>query len=155
MKQKFWIRWLVALLIFNSARAAENFNATTETVGRSANGLITPVNQRVTPAGLQLELPGMRPQALALSPDGKILVTAGLTHALVVVDPAKGKISQRVPLPSDKAQEPAPVSAEILNPDERAQLSFTGLAFSPDGARVYMANVNGDIKVFGVGQGHK
>ncbi|MGO8836086.1 MAG: alkaline phosphatase family protein [Limisphaerales bacterium] len=155
MKQRFWIRWLIALLIFNSARAAENFNATTETVGRSANGLITPVNQRVTPAGLQLELPGMRPQALALSPDGKILVTAGLTHALVVVDPATGKISQLVPLPSDKAQEPAPVSAEILNPDERAQLSFTGLAFSPDGARIYMANVNGDIKVFGVGQGHK
>ncbi len=43
----------------------------------------------------------MRPNALALSPDGKLLVTAGLTHELVVVDPATGKILQRVPFPSD------------------------------------------------------
>ena len=43
----------------------------------------------------------------------------------------------------------------ILNPDEKAQLSFTGLEFSPDGSRIYLANVNGDIKVFGVGKDRK
>ena len=37
-----------------------------------------------------------------------------------------------------------------MNPDEKAQLSFTGLAFSPDGSRIYLSNVNGDIKVFAV-----
>jgi DNA-binding beta-propeller fold protein YncE len=37
-----------------------------------------------------------------------------------------------------------------LNPDEKAQLSFTGLAFSPDGSRIYLSNVNDDIKVFAV-----
>ena len=69
------------------------------------NGFETPVNQLVTPAGTLVELPGLRPLALALSPDGKLLVTAGLTHELVAVDPATGKILQRVPLPSDKTQD--------------------------------------------------
>src|ERR1035438_4758039 len=127
----------------------------TEVVGHSPNGFETPVNQLVTPAGTLIELPGLRPLALALSPDGRLLVTAGLTHELVVIDPATGKILQHVSLPSDKTQEPAPVSAEILSPDSKAQISFTGLVFSPDGSRIYMANVNGDIKVFTVQPDHK
>ena len=139
-------------LNFSGARLfADNFDATLETVGRSTNGLITPVNQRVTPAGTLVELPGLRPQALALSPDGKLLVTAGLTHELVAIDPANGKILQRVALPSGKVSEPQPVDAAILDSDTKAQLSFTGLRFSPDGSRFYLANVNGDVKVFSVG----
>ena len=51
--------------------------------------------------------------------------------------------------PTKPARQPT-VASEILDPDRKAQLSFTGLAFSPDGTRVYLANVNGDIKVFGV-----
>jgi DNA-binding beta-propeller fold protein YncE len=157
MKSSFFIRFgLIALVAFGFQRIfADNFDATTEIVGRGTNGFVTPVNQFVTPAGVQVELPGIRPNALALSPDGKLLVTAGLTHELVVVEPATGKISQHVPLPSDKAQEQTVVSPEILSPDGKAQLSFTGLAFSPDGSRIYMANVNGDIKVFGVGRDQK
>jgi YVTN family beta-propeller protein len=134
---------------------AEDFSAPTETVGRDTNGLVTPANQLVTPAGRQIELPGMRPQALALSPDGQLLVSAGLTHELVVVDPATGKILQRVPFPAGGAQEEKPIVEGILNPDEKAQLSFTGLTFSPDGTRIYLANVNGDIKVFGINPDHK
>src|SRR5262249_37411198 len=61
------------------------------------------------------------------------------------------KIQQRVPLPSAKSEStPNPVSEGILAPDKEGQLSFTGLAFSPDGSRIYLANVNGSIKVFGV-----
>ena len=46
--------------------------ADTETVGRrGANRTVLPVNQVVTPLGVQVELPGLRPQALALSPDGR------------------------------------------------------------------------------------
>jgi YVTN family beta-propeller protein len=134
---------------------AADFDATTNAVGRIAGGLETPVNQLVTPAGAQVELPGIRPNALALSPDAKLLVTAGLTHELVVMEPATGKILQRVPFPADKAAEGKPIVEGILNPDEKAQLSFTGLAFSPDGSRIYLSNVNGDIKVFGVGKGQK
>ena len=98
----------------------------------------------------------MRPNALALSPDGNLLVTAGLTHELVVVDPAAGKFSQHVAFPADKAPEHAAgVADAILDADEKPQLSFTGLVFSPDGSRIYLSNVNGDIKVFGVGADHK
>ena len=122
----------------------------------TTNGFDTPVNQRVTPVGLQVALPRMRPQALALSPDGRLLVTSGLTHELVVVDPASGRVLQHVPLPADKGSAPSssPASAAILHPDMQAQVSFTGLAFSPDGRRIYLADVNGDIKVFGVGPDH-
>jgi DNA-binding beta-propeller fold protein YncE len=158
MKLKISIHCLLAAFALTAAQAAaslENFDATTEVVGRSTNGFETPVNQRVTPAGTLIELPGMRPLALVLSPDGKLLVTAGLTHEVVVVDPATGKILQHVSFPSDQAQEPAPVSTAILSPDEKAQVSFTGLVFSPDGLRIYLSNVNGDIKVFGVQPDHK
>src|SRR5512136_858706 len=75
----------------------------TEPVGRRGeNRTVLPVNQVVTPLGVQVDLPGLRPQALALSPDGRILVTAGKTPELVVVDPAAGTVRQRVPLPKTK-----------------------------------------------------
>jgi DNA-binding beta-propeller fold protein YncE len=144
---------LIALGAFSFQRVcADDFDATTETVGPGANGLITPVNQRVTPAGIQIELPRVRPNALALSPDGKLLVTAGLTRELIAVNPATGKILQHVPFPADKAQ-PMPALADgIIGTNQQAKLSFTGLVFSPDGSRIYLSNVNGDIKVFGVGK---
>ena len=150
---RFFIYPAVLAATFLSLRAqADDFDANTATVGRTAAGLVTPVNQLVTPAGIQVDLPGMRPQALALSPNGRLLVTAGLTHELLVLDPATGKIVQHVDFPSDAAKPAKAVSAEILSPDDKAQLSFTGLTFSPDGTRIYLANVNGDIKVFGVDQ---
>lgn len=131
----------------------EPSGSTRETVGRrSANRSYTPVNQILAPAGFQIELPGMRPQALALSPDGQLLVTAGKSHDLVVINPSSGAVIQHVPLPSEKDQEPSPepVSGQILNPDKEGQLSFTGLNFSPDGKRIYLSNVDGSVKVFGV-----
>jgi DNA-binding beta-propeller fold protein YncE len=152
---KLFLRFaLIALAFWNPQMIlAGDFDATTETVRATTSGLITPVNQLVTPAGIQVELPGIRPNALALSPNGKVLVTTGLTNQLVVIDPADGNILQRVPFPLGKAEEMAPASAEILDPNKKPQLSFTGLKFSPDGSRIYLSNVNGDIKVFSVGKG--
>jgi YVTN family beta-propeller protein len=127
--------------------------STREPVGQiGTNRYYTPANQILTPAGIQVELPGMRPQGITLSPDGRLLVTAGKTHDLVVIDPATGKILQRVPLPSDTNSGLAPdsVAEEILHPDREGQLSYTGLVFSPDGSRIYLANVDGNVKVFGV-----
>mgnify|MGYP001057487876 CR=1 FL=1 len=125
----------------------------TETVGvKDAGRSVVPVNQALTPAGIQVPLPGMRPQAVALSPDGRLLAVSGKTHELVVLDPAAGRVLQRVPLPAEArdASVPQAASANILEPDDKGQLSYTGLVFSPDGRRVYLSNVNGSVKVFAV-----
>jgi hypothetical protein len=130
--------------------------ATKAPVARLAGGgVMTPVNQVLTPVGQQIDLPGLRPQALALSPDGQILVTAGKTSEVVVLSPF-GDILQRPALPSEEANDLAdPVSNHILKPDEKGQLSYTGLVFSPDGTRVYLANVDGSIKLFEVSKDHQ
>lgn len=131
-----------------------SFDATTEIVGHEANGLETPVNQLVTPVGVQIPLPGVRPNALALSPNRKLLVTSGLQNELIVLDPATGRILQHVPFPTErKGPSSKAVSSLILNANEEAKLSFTGLTFSPDGKRIYLSNVNGDLKIFSVDHG--
>lgn len=131
--------------------AQENDFSTTEPVGRRPSGdLATPTNQLVTPLGVQIDLPGMRPQAVALSPDGSLAATAGKTSELVVIDPVTGEVRQRIPLPAGDARLDRP--ADDAGPfDDKGQLSFTGLVFSPDGRRIYLSNVNGSLKVFGVG----
>jgi YVTN family beta-propeller protein len=113
-----------------------------------------PVNQLLTPAGVQVELPGVHPQIIAASPDGKLLATGG-RHNLVLIDPADGRILQSVALPSGGLKsETNVVSEQILHPDTEAQASYNGLIFSPDGKRIYLSNVQGDIKVMGVGKEH-
>jgi len=145
-----WCSWLLACALAGLA-------ADRDPVGRLAGGRIaTPVNQIVEAAGKTVDLPGLRPQALALSPDGKLLITAGKTHELVVVDPVEGRILQHVLLPAEPAasNKVDAVSSHILKPDNEGQLSFTGLAFSPDGRKVFLSNVNGSIKVFVVHPNH-
>ena len=94
------IRGGALALAFSAAHASFAQSAdfrSKDIVGRlTTNRFYTPVNQILTPAGRQLELPGLRPQALALSPDGKLLVTAGKTHELIVVAAASGEILDRV-----------------------------------------------------------
>ncbi|MFN8091598.1 MAG: alkaline phosphatase family protein [Vicinamibacteria bacterium] len=122
----------------------------TETVGRRDGGrTVLPVNQVVTPAGVQVDLPGLRPQALALSPDGRLLLTSGKSAELVVLDADSGAIRQRVALPKTKAAK-AP-SSNVLAPDKDGLMSYTGLRFAPDGRRAFLSDVNGSIAVFDVG----
>jgi YVTN family beta-propeller protein len=147
--------WLVCAGLAAAAGlvAAEPPKPTDEIVGRlGTNRWLTPVNQIITPAGRQVPLPGLRPQMLALSPDGRLLVTSGRTAEVVVVDPVTGEIRQRVALPAEPRTNAAPdaVSGRILEPDKDGQASYTGLVFSPDGTRLYLANVEGSVKVFTV-----
>ena len=134
-----------------------------EAVGRSdsqgsgAVRAITPVNQLLTPHGVTIDLPGLRPQALALAPGGRHVYVSGKTSELLVMDTTSGEVLQRVALPAEEQTQPTsdPVSDHILDPDRRGQLSYTGLVASPDGQHVYLSNVNGSIKVFNVdGMGH-
>ncbi len=116
--------------------------------------IVTPVNQLLTPYGKQVELAGMRPQALAMSPDGRLLLVAGKTNELVVVDPVSGEEKQRVTLPEESRNTPPTdeASANILKPDKAGQVSYTGLIFSADSKRIFMSNVAGSIKVFSVNE---
>src|SRR5687767_556271 len=90
-------RWVAALIGAPFVAALERVDAQLlqpveqETVGHRGDGrLVTPVNQIVTPYGRLVDLPGLRPQAVALSPDGKLLVTSGKTSELIVIDAAAG-----------------------------------------------------------------
>lgn len=156
--QKNMLSWVIASLTFLRAlvvNAQDSSPVITEQAGRGeTNRTVTPVNQVITPYGTQLELQGMRPQAITLSPNGKLLAISGKTSEIVIVNPATGRIRQRVALPSDKISDPSPLiaSLNILYPDKDGQLSFTGLAFSPDGSRLFLSNVNGSVKVFTVGK---
>lgn len=151
-----YLFWPLLLWAFGATTAAIAQDPAAETktdlVGRSREDyIVTPVNQLLTPFGRLVELPGLRPQTLALSPDGKLLITSGKTSELIVIDPAKGEVLQRVKLPGDdKTEPPEAPSTNILMPDTKGQVSFTGLIFSPDGKRIYLSNVNGSIKVFAV-----
>jgi YVTN family beta-propeller protein len=156
---KCWTRRLAAaalafFLVVPACRKEAPAPPDLETVGvKEGNRMVVPVNQVVTPVGIQVPLPGLRPQALVLSPDGKLLAVSGKTHELVIIDPASGEIRQRVPLPAEAQDAPSPgaPSENILAPDEKGQLSYTGLIFAPDGHRIYLSNVNGSVKVFAVG----
>ena len=120
------------------------------------NSAIVPTQQVLTPAGTQIELPGMRPQAIALSPDGQLLATSGKTAELVLLDAASGSVKQKVPLPPESAKiDASGNSARNLRPDKGAELSFTGLIFSPDGRHIYLSDVKGSVKVFEVDADHK
>ena len=154
MSRRLWSVVAAAALLATAAPVrADDASAV---VGRAAGGrTVTPVNQVLAPAGRQVELPGLRPQALALSPDGRVLVTSGKTNEVVVVDPATGEIRQRVKPPADDATKP-PADADTarnLKPDTHAIESYTGLVFSPDGTRLYMSNVHGSVKVFSCADG--
>jgi len=148
-------RKTAGLSVILSALLAATFSAgpAGQTVGRQSDGRsVLPVNQVVTPVGLQVELPGMRPQALALSPNGRLLAVSGKSHEVVTVDPVRGRILQTVPLPAESSTDELPrvTSENILKPDEKGQVSYTGLVFSPDGKKLYLSNVNGSLKVFDV-----
>jgi YVTN family beta-propeller protein len=93
-----------------------------------------PIDQVLTPEGVQFALPGVRPKAIALSPDGRLLVASGTNNRLYVFDPGRGTLLQTVPLLGEKAQ-----------------VSFTGLVFAPDGRHLYLADFDGTIRVFAVG----
>lgn len=144
------LRWASIWLILCTGLGAMS-GADTEPIGRFGDRFVTPVNQIVAPAGKQVELPGLRPQALALSLDGRLLAVSGRTSEILILDPASGEIRQRVGLPSNRAEsQPTIVSPNILEPDTKAHVSFTGLVFSPDGRRLFLSDVNGSVKVFSV-----
>jgi len=143
----------LAVLAATGSRTGEKGAADSDQAGTAGpQGTVLPVNQVVTPAGLQVPLPGLRPLALALSPDEKLLAVSGKTSEVVLIDPGSGRIRQRLFLPGqiENLLYPQAPPSSLLYPDLKGQLSYTGLIFSPRGDRLYLSNVNGDIKVFSI-----
>src|SRR2546423_1689880 len=114
--------WLPCWLLGSvTAASQDNFTTTTHVGQLGSNVYSTPVNQLLTPSGRQLELTGMHPQALALSPNGRLLAVSGKTHELVLVDPVTAEIKQRLPLPAQNEARAGVTSTHILEPDTDAQ----------------------------------
>src|SRR3954470_6322234 len=83
---------------------------------------VTTYGWRVTPAGNQTKL-GEKPFGAVLSPDGKYLAVSNdgtRTQSLSLVQAASGKVLQNLPYTSPEAL-------------------FIGLAWSPDGTKLYAA----------------
>jgi len=119
----------------------------------ASTGTLLPVGQELVPTGRQIELPRLRPQVLAMSPDGRLLVTSGLSSELVVLDPADGRVRQRVPLAPEPGDIPRAPSENILDPNALPQASYTGLVFSADGRRLFLSDVQGCVQRFDVDSG--
>lgn len=120
------------------------------TVGRQeANRHVLPTNQLLTPAGRQIELPGIRPQCLALSPDGQTLATSGRTGELLLLDADTGAVRQRVPLANQLAVAASTDTTNLIATSD-AKISLAGLVFSRDGRRLFLSNANGNVLVFGI-----
>jgi len=126
----------------------------------AANRFVTPTGQILTPAGRQVSLPGMRPQALALSPDGRLFATSGRRDVIALINPVTGAVLQTVPLtvidrrPGTNSTSTITNSVTVTAVTNKAELSFTGLVFSPDGRRLYLSNTAGNVWVFEVSDGH-
>lgn len=117
----------------------------------AAESNTTPLNQTVTPAGYKLDLQGMRPQVLALSPDKRWLLTSGKTNKLVVIDAETRLVAQSLDFPSkEQTEAPSSVSPNILAPDKTALVSYTGLVCSKAAQQIFVSNVSGSIKVFAI-----
>lgn len=138
------LMWLLNCTAAAQSPSTANNQRNSARVGHQESGQIqTPVNQVLTPYGRQIDLPGMRPQALALSHNGSLLAASGKTNQLVIVDPLQGKVLQKIAMPAsgDSGQ------PEV---DRSAQVSYTGLIFSSDDRQIFLSDVNGTIKIFSV-----
>jgi len=132
------------------ARAASSDKKTGSPQKQKSPNIILPVNQVLTPAGVQIYLPGIRPNVMAISPDNQFIVVSGITSELIALNHIKGEIIKRVPMPlgTENTTTPSPSSSNILQYDRRSKASYSGLIFSRDGRKIFLSNVNGDIKVF-------
>jgi YVTN family beta-propeller protein len=116
-----------ALLVMTGAALAGAAPPDNRTVGRQTDGsVVTPANQTLRPAGTQIEFPG-RPTQVAMHPGGRyaaILSDSGTP--ITVLDIATGAVVQR------------------FDPG-RGDPSSAGLAYSPDGKRLYASFAGGVV----------
>lgn len=134
-------RSLAICLVAASAALGQEttIETTTDLVGRWRDDVIvTLVNQVLPPYGRQGELPGLSPQALTLSPDGKLPLVTGKTSELLVIDIEMGEVAQRVEHVAKEEivetvwtkQKPSDLFGALSN----------ALVFDPSGRTLHVAN---------------
>jgi YVTN family beta-propeller protein len=128
-----WVHLAVAVLVFGAVDVAAAAILPADTVGPRPDGTaVVTYGWRVTPAGAQVRL-GEKPFGAALSPDGKLLAVSNdgdYIQSLSLLDAGTGKVLQHLDL-------------------SRPQALFIGLAWSPDGSRLYAAAGGNDkIRVY-------
>jgi len=97
---------LTLALLLSGCREEKVSRPGKETVGADFSGrMVVPVNQIVESYGLQVQLPGLRPQGLAISPDGRLVAVSGKSSELLIIDPADLRILQKVSLPPEGLNE--------------------------------------------------
>jgi len=68
---------LLTMVLLLGMISCHREKSNTEQVGVvGPNRTVLPVNQILIPTGSQISLPGLRPQALVLSPDGRLLAVS-------------------------------------------------------------------------------
>lgn len=117
---------LSCLVSAGTAGEPEKYLVPSDSVGRvGENRYVLPTGQALTPRGRQIELPGARPQALALSPDGQILIAVGRSNLLMVMEAKTGEVLQRVPLSTNRTT--VKPQTRTTDPDDPASV----LEFAP------------------------
>ena len=102
-------------------------NSSTRPVGPQPDGsILVPTNQLLRPAGFQIMFPG-RPVDLALSPDGKWLAVLNI-NSVNLIRTLDRTLMQTLPF-------------------QKSGASFTGIAFSADGSKIYAAQAKDRICV--------
>jgi YVTN family beta-propeller protein len=138
------------------------------TPNQDGSGRDIPTGQLLTPAGRQILLPKIRPQAMALSPRGDLLAVVGNAELLTLLDPQTGLTLQTVPLNlitsevrTNKTTNSIAGSVDkfsisnytyIALVTNKADVSFTGLTFSSDARSLYFSNVKGNVWVYELAQ---
>lgn len=105
------------------------------TVGKRDNGsIVTPGNQVITPAGVQISFPVARPNAVAIRPDGQTaaFLAASAVAPIRIANLTTGKEIQEFLPGKDKA------------------MSYDGILYSADGKHLYAAQDDGKVTVMNV-----
>src|SRR5260221_13467803 len=95
-------RWLVMAALLNGCRTESKpalpVPLAIAPAAENETSRYVPTGQLLSPAGRQIDLPKIRPQGLALSPNGKLLAVSGNGEVLTLLDPATGQTLQSISL---------------------------------------------------------
>jgi YVTN family beta-propeller protein len=122
----------LAALTFSSSVAFAKYAYPTYTVGQQTDGsVVATTDQVLIPAGQQVQIGGVRPNAVALNPDGKTaaFLTSG-SDFVTVVDLVTGTKKQTLKISDGRSGGPP-----------------SGITYSKDGRKLFASDTSGKIMI--------